>query len=179
MEYHKHQFTHIAWLSVKNTVLEAFSQQIALADSLLIEPKIGNKTDRFQYITNVLRQLSGNNLLILDNVKQDVEHNFTYDNIRLADNWNVIVTTEEEDLEDFFLIKIKPFSNNQLIGLFEKHYNKPYEYSSIQQIIQLAQSNTKLVVDIALRANKLRLELPEVIKRIQQNGLDDFLTPKH
>ena len=177
LERHKQRFNHIAWLNVESTIEKTFAKRRALTDSLLINPNIENTSDRFQQVTNVLRQLSGNNLLVLDNVGQDVEHTLVYDNIKLADNWSVIVTTEEDDLEDFITIPIKPFSKNQLIGLFEEHYNKPCEYPDIEQVIQLVQSNTKYIVEIAERARKLRLKLPEAIERIKNNGLAHFLTP--
>ncbi len=174
LERNRSKFNHIAWIDVKNTVINAIAEQYALADSLLISPNVENKTDRFLQITNILRQLSGKNLLILDNVKQDVEHTNIYDNIRLSDNWAIIVTTEEEELEDFISIPLEPLSKLQLIGLFETHYNKPCEYGDIDRIIHLLKFNTRDIIFIAKRARALRLKLPEVITRITQNGLDSF-----
>ncbi|MEO1259850.1 MAG: AAA family ATPase [Bacteroidota bacterium] len=176
-------YQHLAWVDVEEgvSVIKSLANHPQLSDSLILDTDHQFKnemeeTRHFHRVTNMLRKLPGNNLLIIDNAGEDADQTDVYDYIKLENNWTVLVSSEADNMETFERYELKPLPENDLLQVFELNYYKPIDgqFPLVKEIISLLHKNTGDVVFVANRASKLRLDLKEIIERIKSSGLESF-----
>lgn len=173
------QYKHIAWIEVTSSVKEAFVFNSQLCDSLDLSsreldlnPGTSDAVDRgFELIVNRMRQLSGNNLLIIDNAQEDVEHLQVLDHLSLKPFWKVLVTSRYK-LEGFVEYELDVLKPEAARRLFYLHYKQEFDDGIIQEILEAIGYHTLAIEVVAKTAQARRLKLSEVSDRLKKKGLD-------
>ncbi|MEO1259851.1 MAG: tetratricopeptide repeat protein [Bacteroidota bacterium] len=171
----KEQFKHIAWVNVISTVKEAFVSNVQLVENLYLDfehiPKDESFTDRaFDLVINRLRQLSGNNLLIIDNAQQDIGNQKIITSLKLERNWKVLVTSRQH-LPGFKIYPLGFLSKTEAVNLFYLHY-KLEKNDATLAILEAVGYHTLTIELIAKTAQSKQLTLAESIALLQEKGLD-------
>lgn len=181
---HFNSFTHILWIDVQNSgselqlkssFLEAFSNDESLLSNLRLSFRPETTLDeKFQIITNKLQNISGSNLLVIDNATVDIVN---YD-FRLpgSSNWKILLTSRSK-IDNYATLNLDVLNDNDAIALFYLHYN----YDSDDRVISIIQrigSHTLTIELLAKIANKRKLKIEELIVALKKEGLKLSISAK-
>jgi len=132
-------YDHIAWIDITTDIIKSFTLNFQLFGSLSIDFDLLKSlpTDdlQFDFIISKLRQVKGNNLLILDNVTSDIEKSKILNSINLKPFWKVIAISRLE-LSGFYKFQIDVFNFEKSKELFFK-YNSDFINTSDNQLEEL------------------------------------------
>ena len=88
---HQNDYDHFVWISQTDTFENACLAAIGLQKNLGIKPT-DNPEQTIQLLFNELKQISGNNLLILDNADNSLQPYVDY----LPTTWKILITSREK-----------------------------------------------------------------------------------
>ncbi|MBI3124671.1 MAG: tetratricopeptide repeat protein [Ignavibacteriales bacterium] len=183
VQLHKKDYDHIAFIEVgtefanketaddRTTFLSAFVD--AKDNSLILNLGISfeDKTPlegRFLTVMNSLRNISGNNLLVIDNTSDIVVQFVDY--LPSPPNWKVLVTSRqkmgvfvEKDLD-----KLKPEPAREL---FYKHYKIEKNDLLVDKILEFIDRHTLTIELLARTFNDSNTKLTEIKDIIEKEGL--------
>ena len=174
------QYDHIAWIDITTDILNSFTLNVQLLDSLSIDFELLKfcKTidDQFNLIISRLRNISGKNLLILDNITSDIEKSKIKNNISLKPNWQVIAISRL-DLDGFTKFKIDVFQFEEAKKLFLL-FNQGSTNSSDKELLELFNiigfhTLTIELVAKTLKCNSTIKNVTELIGYFNQKKLND------
>ncbi len=179
LDDHKTIFKHIVWINVTNGVKNAFIHQSLMQNlGIDIEKLLTITADNdilFELVINRLRQISGNNLLVIDNVAGDIHQKQTKDYINLSENWNVLVTSRQK-IEGFDSYELGVLPQKDAIELFKLHYKEAQnttEFNAIiVKILEAVDYHTLAIEIIARIAHQQGWSLGYTIEKLATNGLD-------
>ncbi|MEM6321778.1 MAG: NB-ARC domain-containing protein [Bacteroidota bacterium] len=178
----KQEYNYIAWVNNTANIKEAFTNDIALIDSLHLRAELESlpKNDQwvdqaFRLILNRMRQLGGNqstqkNLLIIDNAGEDIEHTQTLDQIALRPNWKVLVTSREK-LLGFTEYELGFLSADAAQQLFYLYYRRERADTLVEEILEILDYHTLLIEVVSKTAQSLRWDLAELLTHLKKKGL--------
>ena len=179
----RQDYNYVAWVNNTTNIKEAFTNDIALVDSLHLRneletlPKNDQWVDQaFSLILNRMRQLGGNNsqqknLLIIDNAGEDIEHTQTLDQIALRPNWKVLVTSREK-LLGFTEYELGFLTPEAAKELFYLHYQREVDDVLVEEILELLDYHTLLIEVVSKTAQSLRWSLTDLIDHLKKKGLN-------
>lgn len=175
LQQFQQEFTHIAWVNILHHSKEAFVFNTDLSENLYLDLKTIPKDEHFidkafELIINRLRQLEGNNLLILDNAQSDVAEQAILQQISLGANWKTLVTSRE-NLEGFETYELGFLSLEEAMSLFYLHYTIAKNDALVQQIVAAVDRHTLAVEVMAKTAQAQQMRLSELLKQIEKSGL--------
>ncbi|WP_299519045.1 tetratricopeptide repeat protein [Winogradskyella sp.] len=183
IKHFRNDYEYVAWIDVKTTLKEAIIINTELLDSLgLIKAakKIAKgkywADQLFQLIINNMRRLKSKtdgkqNLIIIDNAKEDMEHSKILDAISLRPHWKVLATSREK-LYGMDEYQLNPLSPKDAKALFYLHYRKERDDDVVDRILEIIDYNTLLIDAIAKTSNARRHGLMEVLDGLKKKGLD-------
>lgn len=176
-------YKHVAWLEAASGIKEAFVFNTQLIDSLSLQHQISQIEEKrridegFKLIVNRLRELKGNNLLILDNINEDAERLSTKDCISLNPNWRVL-TTSRKELEGFSRYRVEALNLELARELFYLYYKYEQDNSKVDEIIQLVEFHT-LSIEIIAKTAEIRIFTLEEVVDILKKKTQIFPLPLH
>ena len=171
---HNNKIKHSAWIEVTERVSEAFVFNSQLVDSLGLreiledlETKPYYVEKAFDLIINRMRQLKGNNLLIIDNANDDIEDLDILDHISLKPYWKVLVTSRNK-LEGFSELELGVLSKEFALKLFYTHYKYERNDSIVYEILEAIDYHTLTIEILAKTAENRIFKLDEVLEIIKK-----------
>ena len=179
LEDYKTEYQHIAWIDVASDLKEAFTRRVFM-QNLGIDinevTKLTTDTNHlFEIVINRLRQIPGNNLLVIDNAEEDIHQEQMKDYISLSDNWNILVTSRQ-NIEGFETYELGVLPQNDAIALFKLHYKKAKNTSAFDEVIikilEAIDYHTLAIEIIARTAHQQKWSLKHTIDELYKNGLD-------
>ena len=176
-------YNYIAWINNTSNIKEAFTNDVALIDSLHLRqdieslPKNEQWIDQaFSLILNRMRQLGGNrnqqhNLLIIDNAGEDIEHTQILDQIALRPNWKVLVTSRER-LLGFTEYELGFLSKEDAKRLFYLHYQRERDDTLVEEILELIGYHT-LTIELLAKTCQTHpsLNLSTLLDSLYKEGI--------
>ncbi len=174
----KHEYDHLIWISQLEIKEEDRLGLSILRDYTLL--KNINFTanqeisidDNIQILFSSLQKITGNNLIVLDNVDESVI-NFM-DSIP-SSNWKLLATSRSI-LEKFHVHKLEPLNDESAIKLFEFNYPSSSVYANeIKEILEIVGNHT-LTIEILSKLIFEREDIlnpREVLHLLQEQKIDD------
>ncbi len=179
----RNDYNYIAWVNNTTNIKEAFTNDIALIDSLHLRseleslPKNEQWIDQsFALILNRMRQLGGNNqqknLLIIDNAGEDIEHTQVLDQIALRPNWKVLVTSREK-LHGFTEYELGFLSPTDAKRLFYLHYQREQADVLVEEILEIIGYHT-LTIELLAKTCQTHpsLNLSILLDSLHKEGIN-------
>ncbi|KMQ61154.1 hypothetical protein ACM40_15785 [Chryseobacterium sp. BLS98] len=178
------RFSHIIWLDVHadfskkklvgiSPLLDAFANNITLLNNLQLPIEDLAPEDQLMMILNKLQNISGLNLLVIDNTSADIrelENKFPFD------NWKILLTSREE-IEGYSLFNLEVLNDEDAIRLFYQYYR--IERSNLViNLLNYIGNHTLTIELLAKTAQKRRLSIHKLVELLEQNGLQIPKTAK-
>lgn len=177
VQHYSEKFSHIIWLNCSNGFVEAFSQGkgIELLDIMGLvseyksyaEGKISEQ-GIMHIVLSRLKNLKGNNILILDNVNEEIS--FYVDEIRLSVDWKIL-TTSQEILNGYCNYTIPSFEEESL-SLFYKYYTLEIDHDNLTRLLSAIEYHTLTIELLAKTAEQRQLTIIELVNRFIENGIN-------
>lgn len=173
------EYNYIAWVNNTSNIKEAFTNDIALIDSLHLKTDLAELPQNehwlenaFSLILNRMRQLANDennrkNLLIIDNAGTDIEDLDIIDKITLKPNWQVLATSRNV-LEGFKIFELLALQEKDALQLFYHHYKYEKDDKIVEEILNRISFHTLSIEVIAKTAEKRMLPLQELLEIIKK-----------
>ena len=172
MQQHKRAYQHVLWVEivvpdVKNQtaddLLNAFVLDPILLKNLRLElPERVDTTAFFSQIMNVLRNLNGPNLLIIDNASTEISDRAIRDLLPGPPNWQVLVTSRQK-LSGFDLIRLDKLNPEAARKLFRMLYTYDLTDEELDELLIAIDYHT-LTIELAARTLENHYGLVSVVE---------------
>ncbi|MEO1259853.1 MAG: tetratricopeptide repeat protein [Bacteroidota bacterium] len=175
LQTHKYKFQYIAWINVVSDIKESFAYNVYLTNSLGLNleeiPTVKNFTDIvFQIVINRLRNIKGNNLIIIDNAQKDLADQKIKDLIQLGNNWKVLLTSRQQ-IEGFEIYHLGFLPQEDAKALFYLHYHLEKDDHMVEQMIKSMDYHTLAIEVTAKTAQAKELSLLQLFNALVKKGL--------
>ncbi|MCF7919214.1 MAG: tetratricopeptide repeat protein [Candidatus Cloacimonetes bacterium] len=163
-------YDHIVWLEISQGVVEAFAGSNVLHSNLgLVEDiKTLKPEDAFALIMNRLKNMDGNNLMILDDAKEDFAS--MRKQLPGKPNWKLLVTSRQNftGIKPFHLDFLEPEDARQL---FYEYYTTEKNDALLEKIFEPVKYHTLVVELFAKMAMMNELTLSELAEKADAEGI--------
>jgi len=182
----KDRHDHFAWIDLAGnddrsnrqyayTFVEAVAYHPTLSANLHLT--FGEKEppeQRFQVIMNALRQLKGNNLLVIDNAGPDLEQPDIRGQLPLPPHWQVLVTSRRR-LSGYEPMPLDRLAPQYAAELFRQHYQGPCPDDELEALLREVDYHTLTIELLAktLQEHFGSLSIGELTTRLQRRQLAD------
>lgn len=178
-EKHKHQYSHVAWIFVSQSLLDSL---LTLALPLKLEfPAAQSNEDRVKLLLTELNNLDRPCLLVLDNTNNLEQLRNYYQLLRACGNFHLLLTSRITEFEQIELQKLQALQPQTAYELFKHHYPKCSvdEQQLLEKILQAVGYNTLVIELLAKnlkRLNRLRNQysLDDLLRDLQGQGVLDL-----
>lgn len=126
--------------------------------------------EKFNEILRKLHNIEGNNLLVIDN-SSSVLTKFI-DKLPGPPHWKLLITSRQKIDSSFELIELGVLAEPFAKELFYKYYKIEKEDSILKKLLVKIGYHTLTIELLAKSANTLRFKLAELIKKLEEQGLD-------
>lgn len=182
IQHYEQNYDHIVWIDVKSqdtgsdsdmTIAEAFAYNEVLCKHLGLEFSNEPLIEKFKIIVNALSNISGKNLIIIDNAREDLNDPDTKNIIPGPPNWQVIVTSRLS-FNGFQEYEVEHLTEEHALKLFKTYYHKESEEEGIKELLKEISFHTLTIEMLAktLAFPGQKLSIREVIKRLKNKQLD-------
>ncbi len=168
---------HVLWITVSNNLKESFVNDIQIIDSLSLAKEINEIPAHdlvekgFQLIMNRLRLLKGNNLLIIDSVGEDLERTSTFNQISLAPNWKILITSRI-DIPGFQPIEIDELPRLDAERLFYQSYTVEENKKILGRILKLIDYHTMTIEVISKTGEDQIMPLSKIYEALKKKSFN-------
>lgn len=177
VQHYSKKFSHIVWLNCLVGFVKAFSNGngVELLDKMGLTSEYkscteGNMSEEAltRMVLGRLKDLKGNNILILDNLDEDIY--YYEDEIHLSDDWKIL-TTSQQALDGFYDFTA-PYLKKESIHLFYKYYTKEKDDENLIPLLSAVEYHTLTVELLAKTAQKGQLDILELVNRFVEKGIN-------
>lgn len=168
-------YDHIAWINRGEDLINSFALNGDLAETLGMPiEKDDPPEERFPRILHKLRNLPGNNLLVIDNAQQQVAQKEIYNLLPGHPNWRVLLTSRL-DLPQFDPIRLDTLGTEAAKQLFQEHYQGNYTEVELVELLQEIGYHTLTIELLARLLNRLNnlMSVSELTAIMREKQLDD------
>ncbi|PZO35070.1 MAG: hypothetical protein DCE86_00265 [Flavobacteriaceae bacterium] len=167
LHQHYEEFDHIIWLDVKQGIVPAIVVNQDIRLNLGLEA-VG-KDLIFGTFVNILNQIEGHNLIVLDNLTAD---KLIFQQLASLKNWNILSTSRYKN-ENCQNHKLVSFSFEQARELFTKYSELNGDDTCFSEFVEYIQFNT-LMIELAAKtiANSLDLDISKLLAYLKNQELD-------
>jgi tetratricopeptide (TPR) repeat protein len=168
---HQNDYDHFVWISQTDTFENACLSAIALQKNLKIKP-LENPEQTIQLIFNELKQIDGNNLLILDNADETLQ---PYVDYLPKGNWKILVTSREKMDDRFTEQYLDILSFAEAKALFTQYFTKiNFTDSELKTLCETVGYHTLTLELLAktLAKSIKPITLPQVIEYLNTEQLE-------
>jgi tetratricopeptide (TPR) repeat protein len=168
---HQNDYDHFVWISQTDTFENACLSAIALQKNLKIKP-LENPEQTVQLIFNELKQIDGNNLLILDNADETLQ---PYVDYLPKGNWKILVTSREKMDDRFTEQYLGVLSFAEAKALFTQYFTKiNFTDSELKTLCETVGYHTLTLELLAktLAKSIKPITLPQVIEYLNTEQLE-------
>ena len=130
LNQHSEEYDHIIWLQVTKGIRNAFTEDVVLRTHFKIETT--NIDESFQLILNELINLSGKNLIILDDAQNDLHKDRKY--LPDTKHWEVLITSRIAfpEIKEY---RLDFLTGESAIELFYTHYKIEKDDTIVKDIL--------------------------------------------
>jgi tetratricopeptide (TPR) repeat protein len=168
---YQNDYDHFVWISQTDTFENACLSAIALQKNLKIKP-LENPEQTIQLIFNELKQIDGNNLLILDNADETLQ---PYVDYLPKGNWKILVTSREKMDDRFTEQYLGVLSFAEAKALFTQYFTKiNFTDSELKTLCETVGYHTLTLELLAktLAKSIKPITLPQVIEYLNTEQLE-------
>lgn len=171
------RFDNIAWVTVSNSILENFVDQLYRSSQLENYKTEQDLSTNFKLLFKQLNKIEGNNLLIIDNANN---HDDLYDFIQKIKhlNWRFLFIGQVAP-NYLHATQLYTISQKSSIELFYKHYKKEKNDRILSFLLKLIKNHTFIIELLAKVANNNSkfniLKLYEIIRKAKMRP--PFIVP--
>lgn len=171
VKQHRSRFNHIIWVSFRNNLIDSFTNNIILLENLgVILPTNIPDSDKYKLLMNRINKLSGNTLLLIDDLQEDSFENFSM--LPFSENCSIIASSRVNfQVSIFSNFNIAPLDFNSAKLLFEKYYNGVVDDNLLDELFELIGYHTLTIVLLAktLTINFIINGLSQLIEYLKDN----------
>ncbi|WP_165841045.1 tetratricopeptide repeat protein [Larkinella punicea] len=184
MQQHKLAYQHVLWVEIvvpdvktqtADDLLNAFVLDPILLGNLRLKlPERVDTTVFFSQIMNVLRNLSGPNLLIIDNASTELADRAIRDLLPGPPNWQVLVTSRQK-LSGFDLIRLDKLDPEAARTLFRTLYTYALTGEELDELLVVIDHHT-LTIELAAKTLENHyglVSVAELTEKYKSKQLDD------
>ena len=179
-------FTHVIWISVTNNVyesendnsdnfVEAFAENSLLFANMKLPFVIEGESLRARFIRlmNAIRNLQGNNLLVIDNVGMNVGNREIRDELPNPPNWKVLLTSKQRPA-GYELIELSKITSQVSQELFFKYYTYESDLGQVNELLKEVDYHTLTVELLAktLQAHYGEMSIESLLDRLRRKQLN-------
>lgn len=177
VQHYSEKFSHIVWLDCSSGIRKAFTEGkgVELLDIMGLTSEHNSYLERnisdeilMRKVLGRIKNFKGNNILILDNADEEIS--FYLDEIRLSDDWKVLVTSQKS-LEGFCNYIIPSFEEKSL-NLFYKYYTLEIDDDNLIRLLSAIEYHTLTIELLAKTAQQRKLTIIELVNRFIENGIN-------
>lgn len=178
-------YSHVIWLDVKtdfskakigerrSPLVEAFANNVTLINNLKLPINEISPEDRLLMILNKLQNISGSNLLVVDNTSAEI---IEFDSKFPFNNWKILLTSREE-IEGYSLLNLEVLNDEDAICIFYQYY-KIEKSDLVISLLNYIGNHTLTIELLAKTAQKRKLSIQGLVELLKQNGLNIPKTAK-
>lgn len=167
LDEYSSSYDHVCWINVGSSVKRSFISSIELLDSLNIDAKLTKIDDLFDLVIHRMKQVKGNNLLIVDNANSDFEQSDIYDKVSLNSNWKV-VGTSRENYSKCSIYEVKELDPFLSRDLFKMHYDYDQNEKVLNKIL-FEVNYHPLSIEVISKTSQIRMltleRILEIVKK--------------
>ena len=176
LQRNHYKYSHIIWCDVsaimhrENDLLfvEAIANNATLIHNLNLSfPQEFSVGDKMSLILNILQNIPGKNILIIDNVTSGIH--FYEDKLPASANWHILMTSRER-LQNFITLDLDVLNSEDAVQLFY-HYYKIEKNQRIVDILNHIGNHTLTIELLAKTANKRYLKISDLAEALLKQGL--------
>ncbi len=169
----QNDYSHILWLTIKNSLKDAILSNISLLNNLKIPTEKPEQI--FELTLNQLGNLSGDkpNLLILDNANENLSPD--YNKLPLNTNWHILVTSRER-LNNFPIIELGFLNEEEAIQLFKMHC-KLFDVDQIRSIVNMVELHTLTIELLSKSADRNHWSFYQIQEALKRDAIGDVSVP--
>lgn len=175
VEQYQAYYNNILWTSVHSDLLQDLINAIQLTKFKIENLKEYDENKRTQIVLNKLNEISGNNLLILDNSNNPEEIIEYQHKLASLKNWKILLTSRA-NLEDINSLNVNNLSQNEAKELFLKYYKLNIEKSERGNLFKLLNHidyHTLLIELVAKVGNKKKFSITQLYEILKENDFKD------
>lgn len=169
---YEQEYHHLIWLNAESGLVDNICLNLEIADALALPIESEKYTERFSLILARLKNIPGNNLLIVDGYGQPVAQ---LDEIRALTNWKILVGTRLR-LTGWRTIIMDALSFDEAKELFTAidDHNEVSE-EDLTKFLEAVEYNTLTIGLVAKTiSNSLDLTLTKVLEYFEKQDLDNL-----
>jgi tetratricopeptide (TPR) repeat protein len=168
---HQNHYDHFVWISQIDTFENACLSAIVLQKNLKIKP-LEKPEQTIQLIFNELKQINGNNLLIIDNADKTLQ---PYVDYLPKENWKILVTSREKMDDRFTEQRLGILDFAEAKALFIQYFTKnTFTDSELKTLCETVGFHTLTLELLAKTLAKgiKPLTLPQVVEYLNTEQLE-------
>lgn len=175
VQQYGNEYDHVAWISRGEDLIHSFAFNEYLADTLGLPRKENEKVEhRFRLILRKLQQLTGQNLLIVDNAPEKMAKRGIYEYLPGSPHWQVLLTSRLR-LSGFDCLTLGNLRPDAARNLFRSYYHGDFTEDELEELLTEVSYHTLTVELLARLLTKLNnvmrvSELTEILKQKQLNN---------
>ncbi len=165
-------FNHIAWVSIVGDIKVDLTQNLSGKKSGYGYNPDLNIEENFDILINELRDLEGNNLLILDNVNDTKQFLRIKDDL-LRSKFNILITSRS-NIKYVKSLSIDELSDEHAKELFYKYFQKENNNTILNKLLKVTGKHTLLIELLAKVGNENPFldNIDELYQKYKTEGLD-------
>ncbi len=185
---HQKEYKHLAWVEVKitETATETATETstVGLPEAFIYDPLLIKNINvvfedkeelaqKFVRVMNVLSNIEGKNLLIIDNVGNDLVKKVIQENLP-SGNWHILVTSRMQT-HGFKILPLDTLSPAEAKKLVTTHYKIETDYSNIDELLREVGYHTLTIELLAKTLESLGgwLKVKDLLERLKNKQLSD------
>lgn len=174
LEKYNKAYDNIIWIDVTDNILSNLFSSLHKHPTIPFEYS-GNKQTDTKVLADLLKNVPGNNLLIIDNANnEDDVSGFITEWKLYKPTWKSLLTTRIEDSNyKDHLIKIESLSFDAAIELFQRHNDDDFDKVSFKKIYEHIAGHTFLIELLAKfgKENSIINSTKEILNHLQKKGI--------
>ncbi len=169
------EYDHLVWINRGEELITSFADNDDLAFNLKIPyQKEESQEDRFRKILLHLRNLNGNNLLVIDNAQEQLAKKEIFEKLPGPPNWKVLSTSRKR-LPGFNHFSLDVLDPKDAHTLFKSHSQGEYIKKEVENLLKEIGYHTltiELLAKLLNKKNKL-ISISELTNILKSKKLND------
>ncbi len=157
---YKQDYNHLAWVFADNGIFNAL---LSLSAAMNVDfPPKSTIDEQIDLLLQVMANLEGPNLLVIDNANDISDLKATYFELKRCKNFHLLLTSRINNFKEANYHRLPPLDKEAATRLFKKHYYSSSlsedEHALLEQILEAVGRNT-LVTEILAKSLQEKNEL--------------------
>ncbi|MCK5740245.1 hypothetical protein KAH55_13735, partial [bacterium] len=166
-------YDHIAWVRVLGNIRQDLLQALRLPLNLNF-PETASIDEKFNFLITQLRNMTGHNLLVLDNANDSAELIANMASLK-ATGWTVLITSRCRLAGKYPVLQLDVLPKPEAAKLFLHHYQQQNsEPDLLKKLLRQINYHTLLIELLAKAGREKKLSVAAILTRMEQaEGIKD------